>query len=1310
MSGFLGLGFLFGARDDGLTSSLNRYEGSLGGINKLLRTQSDIAKSSKVGNLLQGLGNLSLNRLVDGLEDASRNTGDLTTSLEATFVQMDKSVSPIIAKLGLTGEAARKAKGQITSMAYGMNVDVGTVATAFTALEEGGEGVRKTMKAMGMDLKTLVKIQEVTGVESTALVETVNDLTKSWKFSDAQAKDLLDSLVGLGQEAGVGSLGLGKMLEITAAMDKQMAELGTSFQKTPDEIATIEKSVVKLAGAFREGVGSSAESAMSDAMALFTKITEEQVTVNKMGRGQADQWGGMAQSLAELSGSADWAMKMINSDPISFMKEINEKFKDIETTGTEAQKLSFNRLRQELTAVSPAAVYLATNVTTGTDALNKFAAASPKTEGALKRLATGFKSGITLQESLDRAQEGFMIRVRSIGKSYVKDFVGAQIKGYKQFGDSLIDMGKDETWGPILKRLSAMTQLGWKALLPMSRLGQTLGVTGDMVMTAATALQPLAVSLTAIMPILGKLGIMVAGLVTGLASVVGWPALIAAALIGGVVLIAKYWPEIRDALIKGMTWVFSKAVDYSAWVSSIDPQALADSIEKQIMGGIGSLVDMVSGKSSGPLGDAARALLSGLVTAVKVTRNLASTLAPILYSKLTAAMDAIPWGALWDRMKANAPVLLQGMADAWDFIRSSTPIIRAKINDALTMAWTTLKAWAPVAMQAINDEIAAIDWAGVAHGVQSGLRKVWDFVSNNWGALLDVAAIATGPVGILWGTLAQIPDSLASDIGNTLWSFLKDNWQSIASWALSAVSGTIVWKWLLAVPDGTKDYIKGEASKALDYLTDALTGAASSVASTVWDTLTGAFDAVVGFYKGDKSGLINSIFGTVDDIRQSVEDWVVGLDIGGVLMGALGSADEMLTGFEGWVDALDFDAMMEGLLAGFESAMDSIFGGADSVKDGGGDFVSDMFDVMVSTIANFDWKKAAETVFNLYTVIIRAIQGIDWIGVVAGMFKAGELVLRIQMAFGKILFKAFSTLIRLIPDVMNASAGLLWKIIKFAFNAQMDLTLWITGKIYDYVIKPIIDTLANAGSAVAEAVKQMAYSLQENLDAAWSDPLGWADKMIVEPISNAIQWIEGLGERVKTAVGVYVVEPIKAMASDLVKTGEFMVDKITDGFRRNWDTFIGFLKKKVGMASSLFDFEGMKMDKGASTDFSKPGSVYDEGKGQTASLGTAGGFQTVSFTSPYANRPDSTLTADHAPLWVTNDTSGNTGLDRESRDATLIVKTDIQHLTAVITSTAQRTVGLLEEISINTLRTARALETSGAAPMRRANAARTEGI
>lgn len=477
----LGLGFSFSGKDKGAKKTAESLADSVGNIDKGIKSINTSARMNRLSAFIQSVSLHKLGQISDKLGDMASKAGspELTTNLEKTFVQMEKTTAGVVAGLGMSGTEARKAKKEWASWAYQMGVGVETVS-------EVGAAVHQTdldLKDYGMTVKDLVKLQETYGVSGKELVGTFKQLETTYNVTGKQAKSITDAIVAQGKALGFGKETLAGYPELTMRINKMFAK--TFRKEGPKDFQKTAMGITKLGAVMAKQLGVSFESGRESAVAIFEQLTGAEVGFQKMASGLEREMPGITNTMAEVGMDMGTIFDQIRQDPVEFAQSMRKSLDQLRAMGGKQGQMAlmFTQRLHSVMGELPDEFMQLMDATGGAGAqIDKMLAStnSPvkKAEGTLNDMAKAFRTGFDLDEVLSRAREQLAYTMSKISKKETREFVRIQTGAYKDIGNKITELAQDKgPLGFLIRRLSLFRKVGIAALFPMSDkgLGKHLG-------------------------------------------------------------------------------------------------------------------------------------------------------------------------------------------------------------------------------------------------------------------------------------------------------------------------------------------------------------------------------------------------------------------------------------------------------------------------------------------------------------------------------------------------------------------------------------------------------------------------------------------------------------------------------------------------------------------------------------------------------------------------------------------------------------------------------------------------------------------
>jgi methyl-accepting chemotaxis protein len=489
--GFLGIAFDMAAVDAGMSAGISNAAKSLQQINDRLDEQTEAIRKIKKEDFFDDMGkgaddaskkigklrsvfdkikgsvlNFNVADIASNIRSLTGETGNLTNSLEATMVSMIQTTKPIAASLNLSGKEMKKFAGQAASMAYGMNTSADAVAETMKSIYVANKSAKEAMDELGLSTKDWVKVVQTTNVPMEEYSAILGDMTTSWKASPKEAARMLDNLMAIGKVAGTG---VGAVRNAKTQLDELgdiFKTLPPSMARTSDEIMSLMESSAKMSGVFK-AMGSTQEEAITKANAVAKMFADQDVAIKKalaIGDERALIENPLLKYLMRLGIGFDDARKVISTgsrDVVAGMKMVNNVYARFGGDISPQVQRALSGLGGALGDGAVGLSYLASNTEQGTAALEKMSKVAVDGSGALRKFGKdAYSSGLTLQETYDRAKEAFDTTIRSIARQNVRGLVKKQISGMREAGLEIKALGSDKTWGPWINALSQFKQMG----------------------------------------------------------------------------------------------------------------------------------------------------------------------------------------------------------------------------------------------------------------------------------------------------------------------------------------------------------------------------------------------------------------------------------------------------------------------------------------------------------------------------------------------------------------------------------------------------------------------------------------------------------------------------------------------------------------------------------------------------------------------------------------------------------------------------------------------------------------------------------
>jgi hypothetical protein len=446
---FLGLGFLFSAKDDGLKKSQDDYATGFGRIGK--------AVSAAATNIAA----------------YATTQGKLQSDFEANMMHQKNSIAGITTGLDVSTKEAKKYEATLSQMAYDLNREgaLPSIGAAFQTIKTAG--IEDTLKEIGVDLKGLVKIADVSGTSVDTLASSIQKMKNTFGMTNAEIKMTLDTIAGTGKAMNVGSEAIRMMPEVIDAVGDSFVRLARS---SPQDAQKAIVATEGLAAAFTKFL--SPDQAKDASKQMLQVLTGETEGIEKMFTGLRDNVPGFTEALSIGFQSADQAFDMIKSDPVEFTARFLKMVNTMKANGQDVSP-TFKKMAHDIGEMNTPLKFLMMGSEKAAEAVNKVQAAMGRDNtGAFAARQKDYRINLELQQSMDRIGVRLEQTMRGISP-VAANFVKEASKNAEEWNKQIkVTAGKGGLIGQLLKGTSEFMQLGPKAFLP-AKFQPFVGVMGQ---------------------------------------------------------------------------------------------------------------------------------------------------------------------------------------------------------------------------------------------------------------------------------------------------------------------------------------------------------------------------------------------------------------------------------------------------------------------------------------------------------------------------------------------------------------------------------------------------------------------------------------------------------------------------------------------------------------------------------------------------------------------------------------------------------------------------------------------------------------
>lgn len=624
MGRLLGLGFVFGARDNGAVRTTTDLAE---GMDRVATSAQEAGRQSSalsnLGETIARLGSAGARGMTDlgerlsGLADmVGINPSD--TGIESFGVEFSNTWRRATVGLGPFREQVEGMRGEISSLAYSMDVDAGEMITAVTGLARSGH----SLEDFGLTLRGVAGSIQSGGLNGEQFASVLTSLSEGYDLGTEGAGRLIDRLSALGEASGFGADAMRALPDMIAAANPVLAQFsGISIDQATE-------SITRLALVTQRRLGGTFADAMTSATSAFTQLGSSRRQLSDLVTGISSDFPELATSIAVASGDIDGALNMVMSDPMAFAQQLQGLYGTMDQFGQQ-------RLLSQLGSAGfdDNFLFLIQGAEGSAEALAAGMAPIENFEGAFNRMATsGAGTSRTFAESMSRLSDGFATRLNGMTTITNQEVLGRQRRAFDLLGDTIQGFSDGGgALGTLTDAFLNVRKFGLvQGLLPMlaDALPESLGLSEEGVDAFAAGADALLDGLGSMLPMIGPvmmglsaMGVTVSGIgatLTGFGGTVMaalGPVGIAAVAIGAAAGLIYYnwetirdffmetdWAAITDQVLTAFDEGIGQALDWSRyvsdWIASVDWHGVGD----QIGDGFRTAIDFVSGLFSGESG------------------------------------------------------------------------------------------------------------------------------------------------------------------------------------------------------------------------------------------------------------------------------------------------------------------------------------------------------------------------------------------------------------------------------------------------------------------------------------------------------------------------------------------------------------------------------------------------------------------------------------------------------------------------------------------------------------------------------------
>lgn len=439
MGRLLGLGFVFGARDNGAVRTTTDLAE---GMDRVATSAQEAGRQSSalsnLGETIARLGSAGARGMTDlgerlsGLADmVGINPSD--TGIESFGVEFSNTWRRATVGLGPFREQVEGMRGEISSLAYSMDVDAGEMITAVTGLARSGH----SLEDFGLTLRGVAGSIQSGGLNGEQFASVLTSLSEGYDLGTEGAGRLIDRLSALGEASGFGADAMRALPDMIAAANPVLAQFsGISIDQATE-------SITRLALVTQRRLGGTFADAMTSATSAFTQLGSSRRQLSDLVTGISSDFPELATSIAVASGDIDGALNMVMSDPMAFAQQLQGLYGTLDQFGQQ-------RLLSQLGSAGfdDNFLFLIQGAEGSAEAMAAGMAPIQNFEGAFNRMATsGAGTSRTFAESMSRLADGFETRLHGMTSITTREVLGRQRDAFNRLGNTI--QGFVDRGGPL---------------------------------------------------------------------------------------------------------------------------------------------------------------------------------------------------------------------------------------------------------------------------------------------------------------------------------------------------------------------------------------------------------------------------------------------------------------------------------------------------------------------------------------------------------------------------------------------------------------------------------------------------------------------------------------------------------------------------------------------------------------------------------------------------------------------------------------------------------------------------------------------
>ena len=466
MGRVLGLGFLFGAKDEG---AIRMTEDIGEGMENMTRAVRETGQESvgvqRLGNFINALNLSQLTRVSGALEGLAERAGALSgeissTSLESHGAQFAQEYRAATAGLGEYRGEVDAVRGQISSLSFSLGVGSEGMLNYATSVARAGRSVED----YGLSMRDIAGLEQAGITNGQELARTMTELDIGFGLGADGAARLTNEIVAIGTRVGSGREALGQMRQAVEAASAAIVRLPEGVEASVDDSV---RSMTFLAAGAQRILGGTFEDAMQGAVGAFNSIAEARQQLGGVFTGMSSDFPELATGMARAFGSVEGSLNAMMTTPDQFVMEMQRLYATLDpATAARFQQEVLNRLPDSIN-------YMIQAGEEGRAAMEEITQPLGDVENAVSDMAQGASGSTrTFAEAMDLLNERFQHQMNSMVRSFPgyqnfeRNVLQRQRESYERLGGAIRNLASKQTGiGALTRTFMAFRRGGFQGLM-----------------------------------------------------------------------------------------------------------------------------------------------------------------------------------------------------------------------------------------------------------------------------------------------------------------------------------------------------------------------------------------------------------------------------------------------------------------------------------------------------------------------------------------------------------------------------------------------------------------------------------------------------------------------------------------------------------------------------------------------------------------------------------------------------------------------------------------------------------------------------